>query len=205
MLWETPPGLALRAAKQAVGRVQPAGKSSRLGRERWREAQSRQLPAPLDPALPQAGQTLLHPHSSCTSALVAGEIALLFAQPVPLQPAPLPPPQMEHPASLPPGMGPAPTDSTSAGHRARNQTCHAPTPPAPHPPFCAGETTPAVGSGDAAGADKVAPEPPAPGEIPTASPRADGESEESRGLPSYLLAKQSITEPRSAKLFRTRR
>ena len=131
VLWENPPGPASRAAEQAARRVQPEGKSSRPGIEGWREAQGRQLPAPLHPALPQAARTLLHPRSSCTSASVAGETGLLFAYPVPLQPAPLPSLQTEHPAPLPPGAGPAPADSTSAEHRAA--TRHA-MPRHPRPP-----------------------------------------------------------------------
>lgn len=54
----------------------------------------------------------------------------MFARPDPCQPAPFPPPQVEHPAPLPPRVSLTPTDS-SAGHRATARTV---IPQHPQPP-----------------------------------------------------------------------
>lgn len=109
--WETPPESPLEEAKQAIRKSHwelPEEKSSQPGAERWQEAEGGQ---------PSSSQTLLHPCSSCTHASVLVRL-VSFPHLVPLQSAPLSPPQTELPG---PGIASHP-DTSYPGI------------PAPHPP-----------------------------------------------------------------------
>lgn len=92
-LWETPTGSPLEAAIQAVGRShwELPQREEQLARNRGvagERGQAAQLCS--DPPPPMQ---LLH---SCVGTGLTG---LLFAHPVPLESAPLSPPQTEHPAA----------------------------------------------------------------------------------------------------------
>lgn len=154
-LWETPPGPVLEATKQGVGRSHwepPQEKSSWPGTEGWQ---------------PRPSQTLLHPCSSCTHALVLVRLVCCLHTLIPLQSALLPPsPPTEHPA---PGTVSHP-DTSCPGI------------PAPHPPSVLARQPlhRAVAMLLVLIRQRWVP---ALREIPGASPGLDGHSEGCRGPP----------------------
>lgn len=153
-LWETPPGSPLEAAKQAVGKI-PLGTSPK-GKAVGQGQRGGRRQRAGSPALLRPSST----HAALALALVRLVSCLHTLSP-----------SSQH-------LFPHPGQST---HRVTSRHVM-PWHPGPPPSLCAGETTPARGSGDAVGADKAA-----PGACPAGDtrrlPRADGHGEGSRTLP----------------------